>query len=380
MNWFIKKANMDEFIIPPISPLSGSTIMNHFKILRQGHIAPRYYFKIFLTTILVLFATPFHFWEEIAFHKKISRFRFKKPPLFILGHWRSGTTLLHNILSKDPSVAYITTYQSLYPNNLASKWLFRTFMKTFMPPRRPSDGVELNVDFPQEDEFAFSNSQPNAYYNFFYFPTSYKSFYEKSVNLRLSEKETELWYSSYDRLLKKALIDANGERVIIKNPVNTARIVHLLKLYPDARFIFIYRNPITVYHSTRRFFQQLLPTLWFHKVDNKFIDSMIFDVYNRLMDGYQEQKLLIPQGNLLEVKFEDFERDPVKEMEKIYTILLKEDFSRVKEYFVNYARTQEGHKKNKYLVEASDVELVQKYWGKYMKLFNYDLPKDVTVK
>jgi omega-hydroxy-beta-dihydromenaquinone-9 sulfotransferase len=142
---------MDEFKIPPISTLAGSTIVNYFKILRLGRIAPKYYLKIFLTTLIVLIATPFHLWENIVFRRRVREFKFQKPPLFIIGHWRSGTTLLHNMLTKDPTAAYITTYQSLFPNNLASKWLFKTFMRINMPDKRPSDGVELNIDYPQED-------------------------------------------------------------------------------------------------------------------------------------------------------------------------------------------------------------------------------------
>jgi hypothetical protein len=329
----------------------------------------------------VLIATPFHLWEGIVFRRRIREFRFKKQPLFILGHWRSGTTLLHNMLTKDPSNTYLTTYQSLFPNNLASKWLFRTFMRINMPDKRPSDGVELNIDFPQEDEFAFCNMQPNAYYNFFYFPKEYRSFYEKAVMHKdLSKTDIDKWYSSYDRLLKKAIVDGGGERIIVKNPVNTARIKQLLHLYPDARFLYIYRNPITVFHSTRRFFQQLYPTLWLHRVDNEFIDEMIFDVYGRLMNDYMEQKTLIPEGNLMELRFEEFEKNPVEELEKIYTNLFGEDFNAVKSNFSKYFKTQKDHQKNKYLVDAAEIEAIRKHWGKFIDLYGYDIPDDVQIK
>jgi hypothetical protein len=284
------------------------------------------------------------------------------------------------MLTKDPSAGYITTYQSLFPTNLASKWLFRTFMRINMPDKRPSDGVELNIDFPQEDEFAFSNLQWNAYYNFFYFPKQYKTFFEQAVNHRnISAKEIELWYKSYDTMLKKALIDKGGERLIVKNPVNTARIDKLLKLYPDAKFLYIYRNPITVFFSTQRFFQQLNPTLWFHEVDNRFIDNMIFDVYNRLMDNYLEQKSLIPKENLMEMRFEEFEKDPVNEIEKIYSNLLKEDFSVIKNYFSEYFTTQKSHKKNKYQVEAETIAAIREHLGKYIEMYGYELPEDIQI-
>lgn len=372
---------MDEFKIPPISTLAGSTIKNYFKILRTGHVAPKFYFKICLTTIIVFIATPFHLWEKIVFRHKLKKFEFKKPPLFILGHWRSGTTLLHNMLTKDPSAAFLTTYQSVFPNNLASKWLFRTFMRINMPDKRPSDGVALNIDFPQEDEFAFSNMQWNAYYNFFYIPKNYTTYYDKSVHHKnLSEKEISLWYKSYDELIKKAIIETKGDRVIFKNPVNTARIDKLLKLYPDAKFLYIYRNPITVFFSTQKFFQQLYPTLWLHEVDKRFIDEMIFDVYNRLMDDYLEMKSLIPEGNLMEIKYEHFEQNPVDELKHIYTHLLHEDFVAVKQYFTEYFSTQKSHRKNKYLVEAETIAAIRKQLGKYIDMYDYELPDDIKIR
>jgi len=375
------KTKTDAFKIPPVSTLAGSTLKNYFKILGMGYIEPKYYFKVFLTTFIVLIATPFHLFDKIVFSKKLRNVEIKKPPLFILGHWRSGTTLLHNMLTKDPSAGYMSTYQALFPNNLASKWLFRTFMKINMPDKRPSDGVSLNVIFPQEDEFAFSNVQWNAYYNFFYFPEHYKTFYQKAVHHKnLSEKEIELWYQSYDMLVKKALINSQGERVIFKNPVNTARIDKILKLYPDAKFLYIYRNPITVFFSTQRFFQQLFPTLWFKKMDDKFIDAMIFDVYNNLMNDYYTYKSLIPVGNLMELKFEEFEIDPVKEMEHIYSHLLKEDFSNVKQYFSAYFTTQKSHKKNKYLVDDAVIKTIQEKMGKYIEMYGYEIPEDIAIK
>jgi len=371
---------MSEFKIPPISTLAGSTLSNYFKILRQGHVHPRFYLKICLTTLVILIASPFHFWEKIYFKRKLSKVKIEKPPLFILGHWRSGTTLLHNLLTKDPSVGYMTTYQSVFPNNLASKWIFKTFMRINMPDKRPSDKVELNINFPQEDEFAFCNSQPNGYYNFFYFPKQYRKFYDRSVHLKgCTEKEINLWYSAYDNMLKKALINTNSKKIVVKNPVNTARIEKILKLYPDAKFLYLYRNPMTVYRSTRRFFQQLFPTLWLDEVDQPFIDNMILDVYKRVMHDYLEQRDLIPRENLVELKFEDFEKQPMAELEKIYTQLWEEDFASMKPLFSKYLESQKKHEKNKYKVDAAEVEELQKHLGEYMALNGYTLPPEVIV-
>jgi hypothetical protein len=107
---------------------------------------------------------------------------------------------------------------------------------------------------------------------------------------------------------------------------------------------------------------------------------MIFDIYNRLMDDFLEQKSLIPAGNLMEIRFEEFEQNPVNEMEHIYSNLLNEDFAAVKQYFSKYFNTQKSHKKNKYLVEAGTIEEIRKHLGKYIEMYGYELPEDIQIK
>jgi hypothetical protein len=254
-------------------------------------------------------------------------------------------------------------------------------MRLKMPAKRPSDDMELNADYPQEDEFAFSNCQPDAFYNFFYFPAKYKHFYDRAINHKnMTDNEIRSWYKSYDTLLRKALIDTKGKQLIVKNPVNTARIDKLLKLYPDAKFLYIYRNPVTVFYSTQKFFRNLFPQLWLNPVSDDFIDKLILDLYLKLMNDYQKKKILIPEGNLLELRFEDFEKNPVEEIKKIYENLLKENFETVKPSFENYFESISDYWKNKYKVKKSVLESVMKEWEPFMELYRYEVPDDLEAE
>ncbi len=372
---------MGEFKLIPISTLAGSTFANYFKVLQQGRVEPKYYLKIFLTLLVIIISTPFQWWEKLVFSRKVARFTFEKPPLFILGHWRSGTTMLHNMLCSDPEAGYVTTYNSLFPNNLGSKLIFKTFMKINTPEKRPSDNVKLDVDFPQEDEFAFSNMQHNAYYNFFYFPSGYQSFYDRAIHHKgLTEKEKKLWFNQYDKLLKKALINSKGKRLIVKNPVNTARIKHILKLYPDAKFLYIYRNPVTLFLSTRKFLKELLPSVQLQQTSEEFIEKTIFDVYRKLMNDYHEQRELISKENLYELRYESFEKHPDAEIRKIYTNLLKEDYNNAKEYFYDFYESIKGYKKNEYVIDKSSIDKIVSELDDFMKTMNYGLPEDIKIR
>ena len=123
---------MSDFKIPPISMLLGSTLGNFFLTIRYGKIDAGSYHKVFLTSLICLIASPFHLWEKFKDRKLNSR---DESPLFIIGHWRSGTTFLHNLLCQDPNTGFVTTYQSVFPNNMHSKLLFRPFMKWKIPDK-----------------------------------------------------------------------------------------------------------------------------------------------------------------------------------------------------------------------------------------------------
>jgi hypothetical protein len=370
---------MSEFKIPPISTLAGSSFVSYFRILRNGKVAKRSSLKVLLTTLVVLIRTPFQLWENLVFGIRIARAVPMAPPLFILGHWRSGTTLLHNVLCQDPRASYLTTYASVFPNNMASTWIFKTFLRMNMPDKRPSDGVALHTDFPQEDEFAFGNMQPNAYYNFFYFPSQHQQYYDRAVHhAGLDEREAENWYRTYDKLLKKAAVASSGERMIVKNPVNTARIEKLLHLYPDAKFIYIQRNPIEVFHSTRRFFQQLMPTLCLEELPTKeFLDDMILNVYDRMMHDYEEQRSLIPVKNLMEIRYEEFAEAPLVALEAIERDLLDRDPAPALSNYAAYLNTQKSHRTNTYTVPEADLEHVLKRLEQYLVKYGYSLPQNV---
>ncbi|MCD6200340.1 MAG: sulfotransferase [Bacteroidales bacterium] len=372
---------MDQFRIPPVSPLLGSTLPNFFRVIKKGHIDPGYYLKFFLTFLIIVIATPFHLWEKIWFGKKLKGYHFKEPPVFILGHWRSGTTLLHTALCKDPEAGYVTTYHSVFPNNLASKWLFKSLMAMKMPRRRPSDNMPLHTDYPQEDELAFSNCQPYAYYTIFYFPDKYKTIYDQSVHHKgLSPEEKQRWFATYRNLLKKAMLNTKGKQLIVKNPVNTARIKQILKLFPNAKFIYIYRNPVSTFLSTRLFLQKLIPSLTLQKTNHHAIEEMVFKVYTRMITDYLNQKNLIPPGDLLEIKYEEFEKYPEKFIKTIYTQLLHKDFDAVQDIFSTYFTSARGYIKNLYEIDRPFMDKINTRLKKFMDLYHYDVPEEVIIK
>lgn len=371
---------MATFKLPPISTLAGSDLLTYIKVLKGNHIERKYYNKVILTGLISAVGTPFQLIDKIGYDKKLKDFRFEESPVFILGHWRSGTTFLHNLLCRDPRSGYITTYQSIFPNHLYSKWLFKTFLKANIPEKRPSDNVRLSADYPQEDEFTMGNLNPVSYYHFWYFPKRRIEFYEKYVRFSsIPDKKLKVWKNTYVKLIKKSLLNTSGNRAIIKNPVNTARIKTLLEIFPEGKFIYLYRNPVIVYLSTLKFFTELFPTLWFYPITESEIQELVLDTYLKLWKDYQESKYLIPKGNLIEIKFEEFEREPLNFLKNIYGVLNLAGYDESKDAFDYYIKSLIDYKKNTYKIKEEELRIVSDKWNETITNWGYDIPENLEI-
>jgi len=249
-----------------------------------------------------------------------------------------------------------------------------------MPEKRPGDNVRLVAKNPQEDEFALSNINPYTYYQFMYFPEEYQSFYQRFIRFEDEPHIQERWEADYRKMIRKACYNTGGNIPVLKNPCNTGRIRILLEMYPNAKFVHIIRNPFVVFLSSRKFFVELLPTLWFHPVDEKFIENMILDVYEWLVKDLLELKKLIPEGNYIEVRFEEFEEDPILHLENLYKQLEIPDFQAARPKFEAYVNKMSGYRKNKYkAIEESTLNRILERWGFAMQLWNYEIPEFLEV-
>ena len=132
---------MSKFLKIPISPLMGSSILNYIKVILSNKVDLKFYLHVFLTFLVVLLISPFQLIDKIIFFFKRNN-QIKRDPIFIVGHWRSGTTLLHNLLSLNKNIGFINTYNSLFINNIYTSFLFKTLMKITMPKERPSDKIK----------------------------------------------------------------------------------------------------------------------------------------------------------------------------------------------------------------------------------------------
>jgi hypothetical protein len=349
-------------------------------VLKGNHVRPKHYIKVVFSGLLLTICSAFHWIDRLTFRKAVNKFVFKESPLFIIGHWRSGTTYLHNIVTRDPASGYSTTYQSVFPNNLKSKLVFKTFMRIFMPAKRPGDNMKMSVNLPQEDEYGLSNMTHQSFYHFFYFPSSYRSLYKKYIRFEsLSEDEIADWKLKYKRMVIKALINTSGSRAILKNPVNTGRMLRLLEIFPEANFVFIVRNPMIVYLSTKKFFRQWFPLLNLEDFPLEDISNLVLDVYVKLIEDYLSDKKSVNSKRIIEVRFETLLENPIEEIKRIYDTFGYKRFQELKPGFQEYLDTINSFKSDSYTMEKQELDRVLDHVGFAMKHWNYALPENLTI-
>ncbi|MFI3327738.1 MAG: sulfotransferase [Rikenellaceae bacterium] len=366
-----------EFNNIPISTIVGAK-WNTFKdIVHERRIDDEYRGKFRLTKFLSFIITALSPLENMRYNRllKKGKLKIEQDPVFVLGHWRSGTTFVHNVLSCDPQFGYTTTYQTVFPNvMLVGQWLFKWVMGKVMPDKRPVDGLELQPDLPQEEEFALANMMPYSYYNFWLFPQDMMEYCDKYLLFNdTTELELSTFEESFKKLIRISMYNTGGTRYLSKNPPHTGRVKELLKIFPNAKFVYLMRNPYTVFESTKSFFTKTIQPLKFHEREDKHIEKDFVEIYSRMYDKYQADKALIPAGNLIEMKFEDFEADPVGMTQKIYETLSLEGFEEAQEAMEAYAGGKKGHKKNKYKYAPQTVKIVEEKWSRALKDWGYNL-------
>ena len=243
-----------------------------------------------------------------------------------------------------------------------------------MPDKRPTDNMELKVDLPQEEEFALSNMMPYTYYNFWFFPQKMLEYCDKYLLFdTITEEERQIFMKAFLKLVKISLHNTGGIQYLSKNPPHTGRVKTLLEMFPNAKFIYLKRNPYTVFESTRSFFINTIKPLKLQAISDEELIHSFVEVYKRLFYKFEEEKSLIPEGNLVELKFEDFEQDAYGMTEEIYKQLNLPGFEESKDQIAQYLGKKKGYKKNKYKYEEVTVHTVEENWGMALEKWNYSL-------
>lgn len=320
------------------------------KLNRQNKISKKKRWMWIKILLFVLLSAPFRLLQRILISRKANRVDLKeKAPVFVIGHWRSGTTHLHYLLALDKSFSYLSAFQAFFFNvAFVSKKLMKPLLHKMMPSTRPQDNVKINSNSPTEEEHPLTNLTEKAGMQSFFFPQNQDYFLKYNVFKNVTDKEVNSWKKTYHKMLQKiALFEGTDKRLLLKNPHNTGRIKVLLEMYPNAKFVFIHRDPYAVYSSTRILYDKVIKSQFLQEVSDEEIVDAILLFYKETLERYLEFRELIPVNQLIEISFNELDETPLESMQNIYESLELGDFNKVKPQLEEYLTSVSGFKKNK---------------------------------
>lgn len=271
-----------------------------------------------------------------------------QPPLFVLGHWRSGTTHLHELIAQDGRFAFPNTYQVSFPHTfLCTEPADARMVSFFIPKERPMDAMRLSVASPQEDEFGVCAASLKSPYLSMVFPRQRAKFQRYLTFRGVEAAEIAAWSEALVRLLKKVQY-RSGRPLVVKSPPHTARLRLLLDLFPQARFVHIHRDPYRVFQSTRRLFPIMFAWHGLQRPPPADLDEWVLSQYREMYEAFFADRNLVPAGRLHEMSFEALEKDPVGEVGKMYEALGLFDFEGFRLALQSYVNSLAGYRKNTY--------------------------------
>jgi omega-hydroxy-beta-dihydromenaquinone-9 sulfotransferase len=353
----------------------GSIPSTWLRVLRENQFAvdPPYWPRAMVITLITFPNALLAGWEDLAFGRKV-RDATIHPPLFILGIFRSGTTLLHNLFAQDDRFAYPNVYQAAYPHAFLTTEATNTrSFEFFIPDRRPQDGIAFGMRETAEEEFALCCLTGRNMVMGWVFPRRAEHYHRYLSFRDATEEEVSEWKSALVGFVRK-LSFKYKRPLVLKSPANTARIRMLLELFPDARFVHIHRNPYDVFQSTQHTYQRVPAWIALQLPEDDGIDDRILRQNREAYDVFFEERSLIPEGRFHEVSFAALEADPVSEVRGIYERLGLPEFGYVEPALRRYVQSLEGYKKNTFRALTTEERArISQEWRRLFDEWGYPI-------
>ncbi len=296
------------------------------------------------------------------------------PPLFIIGHWRSGTTLLHELLMLDDRFCCPNTYQCFAPGHFLLTESFMTAAIGWMiPSKRPMDDVAAGWDRPQEDEFALMNMGAPSPYRRMAFPVTSPPVPQALDLTTLDPADLDRWRSTLRRFLGMLAV-ADPRRPVLKSPPHTARVGVLAEMFPAARFLHVVRDPFVVFASTMRLWQSLHDVQALQVDRGDTLEQYVFAAFEEMYAAFERDRAALPADRLHEIRYEDLVADPVSVLADSYERLGLGDFERVRGPLEQQARSMKRYRTNTYDHDPRIVAEVARRWRPFLDRYGYQVP------
>ncbi|MDR3528572.1 MAG: sulfotransferase [Rhizomicrobium sp.] len=236
-------------------------------------------------------------------------------PLFITGLPRSSTTFLHTLLAQDPANAVPLCWQLIYPfpprrpwfgkdrRRDLVEWQFRIF-KLLSPG--VADLHSLSAEAPQECTDITAQVFQSLRFDTTHHIPSYQNWFD--------QQSQDNAFRFHRRFLQNLDAQAPGRRWVLKSPDHVFCLDAIANTYPDARMVFLHRDPLSVVGSCAKLTEVL------RKPFSRAVDPLVVgkNVADRLVASAERMVVADGADNILHLHFRDVIADPMAAVAKVY--------------------------------------------------------------
>lgn len=195
-----------------------------------------------------------------------------RDPMLIVGPWRSGTTVMHELLTAATGCTAPLTWQCM--NACAFQLGAPRASKAALA--RPMDGLEIRPDSPQEDEFALLALGVPSAYRAFWMPHRIGELHDTlSPAYWLADPH---WLAVWEGFLRGVLHSGGAaaqQPLILKSPNHTYRLPAILRRFPGARWVWMARDAGDVLASNRKMWRAMFAAHGLTPADNVALEAFL---------------------------------------------------------------------------------------------------------
>ncbi|MCF3946324.1 sulfotransferase [Acidiphilium sp. AL] len=297
-------------------------------------------------------------------------------PLFILGLPRSGTTFLHTLLAHDPDVMVPRNWQTLYPAPRPRDFDPRRSAAARRTDRQLATFAGLAPEFPLVHPIHADSPQECSeitahVFQSLRFDTTFRV---PSYLAWLDEFGHDDAFAFHKRFLQAMQYGVGAKFWALKCPDHTFSMDAILRVYPDARFVIVHRDPVHVFASVahltevlrRPFLRETDPAEIGAQVTARWIDGA------RRLVGFDRRADIAP-ARKLHIHYDELTADPMAAIATLYrrfgAVLSPEAEAAMRGFLA--ARPRGGYGRNRYRLADFGInpERLRPKFAPYMEYF-----------
>jgi hypothetical protein len=286
--------------------------------------------------------------------------------IVVLGYWRSGTTLLHELLCLDTRYTYPTTHACMNPHH----FMFTeaaALARGGASIHRPMDEMEVRSASPQEDEFAFLSLGARSPYEALVAPCVLREALKLTDPRDLSPQDAKHWREVFVSFLRGVAVRGSGRPMILKSPTHGARVSTLRELLPDARYILIARDPMTNFESVVRMWKKMFESYAIGPLlpDDEIREAVLEDrprFEHKLAGDIAD----LPPNRYAAIAYESLVANPLDVIEQLYRRLKLGSYDPMRDILGAEMQKRSGYKAKGSLPSPAWQARINKEWSELL--------------